>query len=176
MLERRSALASAHPFDWAALTIKEARGFTLTQAAVFAPAEEAALAAIAGALPADGLQAVESHGRSVFRIAPLAFWFVGPESDDLATRLKGAAIVTPLSHSRTRIAVEGRAARDVLRQGIALDFDADKFTPGRFALTGLHHTPVLVHCTGAQSFALYAMRTFALNVFEWLEDAGAAYR
>ena len=30
MLERRSALATAHPFSWAALTLGEVRNFTLS--------------------------------------------------------------------------------------------------------------------------------------------------
>ena len=42
---------------------------------------------------------------------------------------------------------------------------------GQFALTGIHHTPVLVHRSGEQRYEIYAMRTFALSVWEWLSDA-----
>jgi sarcosine oxidase subunit gamma len=180
MLERHSALASAHPFSWAALTLGEVRGFTLTQAALFAPDQEAGLAEIVGALPQANDRAVESNGRTIFRVAPLAFWCVGPEGDDLAAKLAGPAnrraVVTPLSSSRSRISIEGRAARDVLRKGIPLDLDERAFTPGRFAMTGLHHTPVLLHCTGENRFELYALRTFALDVWEWLADAALEFR
>ena len=103
MLERRSALADAHPFSWAALTLGEVRGFTLTQVAVFDKAAESAVAAVTGALPQENMRAIESNGRTIFRTGPLAFWCVGPENDDLASQLQGKAIVTPLSHSRTRI-------------------------------------------------------------------------
>ena len=178
MLERRSALATAHPFSWAALTLGEVRNFTLTQVAGFG-SFEVDLAAIAGTLPTSNDQALESNGRTIFRTGPESFWFVGPQQDDLAGKLAGpvnqAAIVTPLSHSRTRISIEGRAARDVLRKGIPIDLHESVFGPGRLAMTGLHHTPVLLHCSGAQSFELYAMRTFAMNVWEWLEDAALEF-
>ena len=176
MLERRSALASAHPFNWAALSLGEVRNFTLTQVAGFGPAFEADIAAVAGPLPQANDQAAEAQGRTVFRTGPLTFWFVGPENDDLAAKLAGKAIVTPLSHSRTRISIEGRAARDVLRKGVPIDLHESVFTPGKFAMTGLHHTPVLLHCTGESRFELYAMRTFALNLWEWLEDAGLEFK
>src|SRR4051812_44083897 len=175
MLERRSALASAHPFAWAALTLGEVRNFTLTQVAGFGNFETD-LSAIAGALPQANDQAVESNGRTIFRTGPQAFWFVGPERDDLAAALAGKAVVTPLSSSRTRISIEGRAARDVLRKGIPIDLHESAFAPGKFAMTGVHHTPVLLHCTAEQRFELYAMRTFALNLWEWLEDAALEFK
>ncbi|WP_395018855.1 sarcosine oxidase subunit gamma [Dongia sp.] len=175
MLEKRSALATAHPFAWAALTLGEVRNFTLTQVAGFG-GFEADVTAVAGALPTTNDQAAESNGRTVFRTGPQSFWFVGPANDDLASRLAGKAIVTPLSSSRSRISIEGRAARDVLRKGIPIDLHERVFTPGKFAQTGVHHTPVLLHCIAEQRFELYAMRTFALNVWEWLEDAALEFK
>jgi sarcosine oxidase subunit gamma len=175
MLDRRSPLATAHPFAWAALTLGEVRNFTLTQVAGFG-GFEADVAAIAGALPQENDQAVESNGRTIFRTGPQAFWFVGPDKDDLAAKLSGGAIVTPLSSSRTRISIEGRAARDVLRKGIPIDLHESVFTPGKFAMTGVHHTPALLHCVGEQRFELYAMRTFALNIWEWLKDAALEFK
>jgi heterotetrameric sarcosine oxidase gamma subunit len=176
MLDRRSALATAHPFAWAALTLGEVRNFTLTQVAGFAKDFEAGVAEVAGALPQTNDQTVESNGRWIFRTGPLTFWFVGPDKDDLATRLSGKAIVTPLSSSRTRISIEGRAAREVLRKGFPIDLHSSVFTPGKFAQTGVPHTPVLLHCTGENRFELYAMRTFAFDIWEWLEDAALEFR
>jgi sarcosine oxidase subunit gamma len=175
MLERRSALATAHPFAWAALTLGDVRNFTLTQVAGFG-SFEADVSAIAGTLPQANDQAVESNGRTIFRTGPATFWFVGPEKDDLGTLLAGKAVVTPLSSSRSRISIEGRAARDVLRKGIPIDLHESVFCPGKFAMTGVHHTPVLLHCSGEQRFELYAMRTFAMNVWEWLEDAALEFK
>jgi sarcosine oxidase subunit gamma len=176
MLDRSSALATAHPFSWAAVTLGEVRGFTLTQVAVFDAGSEAAVAAITGALPQENTRAIESNGRTIFRTGPHAFWCVGPENDDLAAQLHGKAIVTPLSHSRTRIAIEGRAARAMLLKGLPIDLYESVFRPGMFAMTGLHHTPVLLHCVAEQHFELYAMRTFALDAWEWLEDAALEFK
>ena len=176
MLERQSALATAEPFSWAALTLGEVRGFTLTQVAGFDKAFEAGVAEVTGPLPLTNDAAAISNGRTIFRTGPLAFWCVGPENDDLAWRLAGKAVLTPLSHSRTRISVEGSAARKVLLKGIPIDLHESVFTPGKFAMTGLHHTPVLLHCVSANRFELYAMRTFALDVWEWLEDAALEFK
>lgn len=175
MLERRSALAGFKPVRSTAISLGEMRGFTLTQAAVFSRDAEASVAAVTGPLPASATTAKESNGRLIFRTAPLQFWLVGAEGDDIAKRLAGNCIVTPLSHSRTRIFVEGPAAREIMRKGMPLDFHEAVFLPGMFAMTGLHHTPVLVHCVAPNRFELYAMRTFAANIWEWLEDAALEF-
>ena len=129
-----------------------------------------------GALPQENTRAIASNGRTIFRTGPLAFWCVGPENDDLAAQLRGKAIVTPLSHSRTRISIEGSAARTVLAKGLPIDLHGSVFTPGTFAMTGLHHTPVLLHCVSEHRFELYAMRTFAMDAWEWLEDAALEFK
>jgi len=176
MLDRRSALASFKPVTSTAISFGEHRGFTLTQAAGFDADVEIAIASVAGPLPPRADTALESNGRVIFRTAPRQFWLVGPEKDDLARQLAGKCIVTPLSHSRTRIFIEGPAARNVLAKGMALDFHESVFKPGMFAMTGLHHTPILAHCVAPAHFELYAMRTFAANVWEWLEDAALEFR
>lgn len=175
MLDRRSALARERPISSPAVSIGVAPVFTLTQVALFSPEGEAAIATVAGPLPSRNDMAIEAGGRSVFRTGPLQFWFVGPEGDDLAARLSGTCVVTPLSHSRTRIYVEGPSARDVLAKGIAIDLDPGVFRPGMFALTGLHHTPVLLHCVTPSRFEIYAMRTFSANAWEWLADAALEF-
>ena len=176
MLERRSALATAAPFSWAALTLGEVRGFALTQVCGFSKAFEAPVAEVAGNLPESNHLAIESQGRLIFRIGPRSFWFVGPDGDGLDSQLAGRAVITPLSNSRTRISVAGRVARQVLAKGIPLDLDKTSFGPGRFAMTGLHHTPILLHCVSPERFELYAMRTYALNIWEWLEDAALEFK
>lgn len=39
-------------------------------------------------------------------------------------------------------------------KGLPIDLHESAFTPGKFAMTGLHHTPVLLHCTAAERFEL----------------------
>ncbi|MBM3519799.1 MAG: hypothetical protein FJX63_03355 [Alphaproteobacteria bacterium] len=171
MLDRRSALASATTNHSKVLKLEEAPDFSLTQVA----GEETAIAAIAGALPEKVGQAVAREERTIFCIGPRQFWFVGPAGDDIGAKLDGSAAVTPLSNGRTRILIAGAPARDVLAKGLALDFHPSAFGPGTFALAGLHHTPVLIHCIADDAFHLYAMRTFAMSVWDWLRDAAQEF-
>ncbi len=171
MLERRSALASVHPYGSNILKIEEAPGFSLLQLA----GSETMIAKSTGTLPERVGVAASQKGRTVFRIGPAQFWAIGPEGDDLARKLEGKCAVTSLTSSRTRILLEGPPARNVLAKGIAIDWHESVFTPGCLALTGVHHMPLVVHCTGANSFHLYAMRTFAASVYEWLTDAALEF-
>jgi len=175
MLERRSALASAKPYVSAALKIAERPGFTLTQVAGLDGDFENKLSAVVGTLPDKVARAQVNGERTIIRIGPAQFWIVGPETDDAASRLAGLCAVTPLSSSRVRIALEGAPARAVLARLMPVDFDAAVFTLGNAALTGLHHTPVTVHCTDADAFDIYAMRTFALDVWDAVTDAAREF-
>ncbi len=82
--------------------------------------------------------------------------------------------MTPLSHSRTRIYIEGEPAAEVLKKGIALDFDGN-FPVGAAALTGVHHMPIHLYRPTAARYEILAMRTFAVAVFEWLADAALEF-
>ncbi|MFT3989657.1 sarcosine oxidase subunit gamma [Aestuariivirga sp.] len=175
MLERVSALAAAHPYKSDVLKIAEHRGFSLTQASGLSKDFQKKLSPVVGALPKKIGVAVEHEGRTLLRTGPEQLWIIGPEADDVAKKLHGLCAVVPLSHSRTRILIEGGPARDVLAKGMAIDFHPKVFTPGMFAMTGLHHMPVLVHCVDENRFHLYAMRTFAMTVWEWLTDAALVF-
>jgi sarcosine oxidase subunit gamma len=83
--------------------------------------------------------------------------------------------VTPLSHSRSCIFVEGSKARELLAKGVALDFHPDEFRRGQFALSALHHTTVLIHRSDTDRYEVHAMRTFAVSVWEWMIDAALPY-
>lgn len=161
MLEARSPLGAAAHFDLPGITLREAAGFTLTQLA----GEEKALKKACGKLPAFGKADVQEAATS-FRIAPSQVWVVGAAPGKLA-----GLHVTPLSSGRTRIALEGARARALLAACAAVDFALESFAPGQVAMTGFHHTPVLIHCTGEDTFHIYAMRSFAHSVWGWLVDA-----
>jgi sarcosine oxidase subunit gamma len=191
MLERHSALAEAlrdggHEGAGGArrLRLGEVRGWSLVQVAAFASTlaelERAVRPLLGGDLPARIGEVSIASERRLFKTGPEQFWIVGPEGDALASNLQAAVApavgaVTPLSHSRTRIFVEGSAARDLLAKGIPLDFHPDVFRIGQFALTGLHHTPVLLHRSGENRYELYVLRTFARSVWDWLIDAALPF-
>jgi len=192
MLERRSALAEAlgkagqsGPAGAQRLRLGEVRNWTLVQVAGFpstlADLELSVSAALGVAsLPARIGIVVEAGPRRILRTGPEQFWILAPASDTLAARLlevvtPAMGSVTPLSHSRSRIFIEGAAAGETLAKGIPLDFHPAVFTVGQFALTGLHHTPVLVHRSGEARYEIYALRTFALSIWEWLTDAALPF-
>lgn len=171
MLERRSALATAKPYTSAALEIRESPDFTLIQIAALAADFERRLKTVVGPLPRSVGTAKAQGGRTLLRVGPSQFWMIGAADDDMAAAVSGLGAVTPLSHSRTRITLAGVPAREVLAKLVPLDFHPKTFGPGSFAMTGLHHTPVLIHCTGKASFDVYALRTFAMSVWHAIADA-----
>ena len=175
MLERVSALASARPYVSAALKIAERPGFTLTQVAGLDGDFERKLSAAVGELPASVGRAQVNGDRVIFRIGPAQFWIVEPATGTTPARLDGVGAVTPLSSSRVRIALAGAPASEVLAMLAPVDFHPSVFTPGSVALTGIHHTPVTIHCTEEHSFDLYVMRTFARDVWEAITDAGLRF-
>ena len=175
MLERRSALASARPYVSSRLAIAERPGFTLTQVAGLGADFETRLTAMLGPLPQEVSVAQVNGSHTLFRIGPSQFWIVGTETDATAAMLQNICAVTPLSHSRVRISLSGTPARAVLAKLAPVDFHGSAFTPANVALTGIHHTPVTVHCTGEDAFDIYVMRTFALNVWEVLTDAALEF-
>lgn len=160
MLDAGSALGDATAFERGDIRIAEAPGFELTQIA----GEEKDLKKACGKLPGFG-SALEQDGRSFFRVSPSQFWVVGQ-----GLQAKDCHVM-PLSSGRTRFLVDGAGARNVLARCAALDFSVQAFKPGSVAMTGIHHTPVLIHCVSESSFHVYAMRSFSLSVWEWLCDA-----
>ncbi len=83
--------------------------------------------------------------------------------------------IIDLSSSRTRLFIAGERATDVLLKGIPIDLALESFPIGAVALTGVHHTPILLHRTAADRFEIFAMRTFALTALEWLTDAALEF-
>jgi sarcosine oxidase subunit gamma len=190
-IERESALAGALTSggrDGAdgqrRLRIGEVRDWSLVQISAFATTltelESAMRPVLNADLPKRIGKVVNVDGRRLLKTGTEQYWIIMPDGDDRSRSLQAAVApdigaVTPLSHSRTLIFVEGTVARELLAKGIALDFHPDVFGLGQFALTGLHHTPVLIHRSGENCYELYVMRTFALSAWEWLTDAALGF-
>jgi sarcosine oxidase subunit gamma len=175
MLERTSALAAVNPYVSPVLTIAERAGFTLTQAAGLDGDFETKLSGVVGRLPPKVGVAHQHGDHTILRTGPAQFWIIGPERDDTPLKLLGHCAVTPLSSSRVRISLQGAPAREVLARLVPVDVHPSVFTPGSFVLTGIHHTPVTVLCTGEDAFDIFALRTFALTVWDVVTDAALAF-
>src|SRR5262249_21114281 len=158
VLARQSALASAlrqpgrtGSDGTRALRLGEVRGWNLVQVAAFAGSAgevERSVSAVLGvaSLPAQIGMSAGASARPIFRTGTEQFWVTAPAADNLAARLQDVVpsamgSVTSLSHSRTRIFIEGEPVREVLARSMPLDFHPSFFAVGQFALTGIHHTP-----------------------------------
>ncbi len=194
MLERVSALAGITPYEGDGIRIAENAAFTLTQVSGAAKALKATLGVLPGAVGTT----VSIDSTTVLRTGPAQIWLIekgsnsrtpssprkrGPNfsASELRSKLDsrfrgndglGDIFVTSLSSSRTCIALEGIRSRDVLAKCAVIDCHPKTFKPNHFAMTGIHHMPVLIHCNGADEFHICIMRTFALSLWEVLVDAG----
>jgi heterotetrameric sarcosine oxidase gamma subunit len=167
MLKASSALLSAKPYVSSLLAIAEAPDFTLTQYA----GSDRDLKNALGKLPAMG-KVLDG----MMRISPNQFLAV--QSINRHSREDGnlaGVYITELSSSRTRIEITGAPARDVLAKCAAIDFHKSEFKPNAFAMTGIHHVPVLIHCVDADIFHIYVTRTFALSIWDHITDAALEY-
>ncbi len=187
MFERRSALAgvwqTSHRRERrtpGAVALAEVRGWSLVQIAAFGKRStelgESVRSVLAAPLPERIGNVVRVQRRRLFKIGPCQYWVLAAESDCpaaalLATVAPTTGAVTRLSHSRTCISVAGAAARELLSKGLAVDLHPEVFRLDQFSLTGLHHTPILIHRSDELRYDLYVMRTFALSVWEWIVDA-----
>ncbi len=162
MLDARSPLGVLPRFERGGVVLTEAPDFTLTQ---IAGDEKNAEKGAWQITCKNWHQWCNQQSQSIFRVGAKQFWVLG-EMPVVADNI----YVTPLSSGRTRIQLEGARSRNVLSACALIDFSASQFKPGQFVLTGIHHTPVTIHCIAENTFHIYALRTFALNVWEWLCD------
>jgi methylglutamate dehydrogenase subunit D len=164
MLEARSPVKEAKPIVLNGVSLSEAPGFRLTQVA----GEDKVVKKALGKMPSAVGKVVDHNDQTILRIGAKQFWVLGE-----APKASEGLFITPLSSGRTRFLLEGDRAREVLSACAMIDFHPDQFKPGQFVLTGIHHTPVTIHCIGLNTFHIYSLRTFALNVWEWLADVMA---
>ena len=102
------------------------------------------------------------------RTAPDQYWVVGGESG-LGARLRSAippdaGCVTSLDGARTRLLVEGQAARALLARLVAIDLHPTVFPINGFAQTGIHHVGGLLLRISEDRYEFFALRTFSTPI------------
>ncbi|MEL6977789.1 MAG: hypothetical protein AAGM38_03805 [Pseudomonadota bacterium] len=160
----------------AALRISEARPSALWQLAGWEDFEAAAhppLAALGFTDSGDYRRARQSGAIGLFRLAPDRLWLTadGPQADaaieEACAGAAGPALaVLNLSHSRTRIAVEGDDAEALLARLAPIDFSPGAFPIEGFAQTGAHHISVLIHRPQEARFEILTPVTWARSLWE----------
>ena len=185
MADRVSALAHlrpAAPAGEAGIRLSEVRPGSILQVAAWPDTVGTVLAAI---VELTGMQAprlgaaAADPGATVAAVAP-GRYLIAAAAGDLAARFEAAlpapdGAVTDLSHGRAILRLEGEEAAAVLAKCVALDLDPREFPPARVAQTMIHHVDVLLHRTAAEAFELWALRSFAASLSEWLLDAGLEF-
>ncbi len=83
------------------------------------------------------------------------------------------AAIVDISHGRTIFSLEGEATAELLSRCAPIDLRAETFPPGCIAQTAIHHIDVLIHRCDESHFDIWALRSFAESLVEWLIDAGA---
>ena len=164
MLEAHSPLDHVTGFEANGISIVEEGGFQLCQYA----GDDRILRKSFGKTPVKVGIALRHENRTLFRIAPRQIWVLGEDVPPAAGLYK-----TPLSSGRSRLQLSGPKARGLLMACSAIDFHRSIFKPGHFVMTGVHHTPVTIHCISDQVFHIYVLRTCAQAVWEWVSDAAA---
>jgi heterotetrameric sarcosine oxidase gamma subunit len=81
------------------------------------------------------------------------------------------AAVVDWSHGLTRIRLSGDRARALLASGVSIDLDPRAFPPGASAATAYRSVFVALHAGEDGTIDLYAPRSYAASVWEWLADA-----
>jgi sarcosine oxidase subunit gamma len=182
-LERYRSMQPAAAVDGSpALKVGEVRGTQLIQLGVYPGGAEEVLAAvlpILGELPNSSSKATTFADALILRISPDQYWISGGPSD-FEARLRHAipptaGCVTSLEGGRTRLFIEGHAARAVLRRLVAVDLDPPLFPVQGFAQTGIHHVGGLLLRAGQDRYEFFALRTFAASTFEVLLDAARPF-
>jgi heterotetrameric sarcosine oxidase gamma subunit len=123
------------------------------------------------ALPGMG-ESTSARGLTLVGVQPDGWLALQPGGTNLAGRLEDKAgrhcMVTSQSHGRTVIRIAGPRARDVLSKGTAVDLHQAVFKPGMAAATQIGHVGVTIACTGADSFDLITLSTFAAGFWDGL--------
>jgi sarcosine oxidase subunit gamma len=104
---------------------------------------------------------------------------VGARIDKLEKALGDVhAAVTDVSDGQTALRLAGPSARDLLVKGCPLDLHPRAFPPGSCAGSLLAKISVLIHLVEDRPdpvFDLYVARSFAHDLWAWIEDAGLEF-
>jgi len=184
MAERVSAVAGlpSSASGHSSLVLREIRPRSVVQLTAWPETLQAVRAVIAELLGVAAPRLGSAAGDPNVTIAAAApgSYLIAAAAPDLASRLQSAlaaeqGTVTDLSHARTLFRLEGREAAAFLQTVIAIDLEQSAFPPGRIAQTAVHHIGVLVHRHGPAAFDLWAPRSLAESLAEWLLDAGLEF-
>ncbi len=182
--ERTSALAGVYKTgkfgvlgikDSVGVTLQDVPGLMLHQVAAWADTVEevgAGAAASAGVSIAPGpCRSETGESASILRIEPLKWWLVGAQAPQLESD-KGATL--DLSHSRTRIRINGTEAADFLNRFLPLDLREQSFPVGSVASSVIHHVGVTLW-RSSEGYEMFVPRGFAVALWHGFVDVAKQF-
>lgn len=160
------------------LTLSERRPAALLR--LFAEVDDAELASalsdFVGLVPPRSANtAVTNDGYSLLWLAPREWLLVcEPQRSEITEHRLGSALahttgtVVDVSHTYTVVAISGDGARELLAKGVPIDLEGGAFDTGACAQTCLADMGVLLHARQPRVIDLYAGRSYAASLWEWL--------
>ncbi|HJP06902.1 MAG: sarcosine oxidase subunit gamma [Proteobacteria bacterium] len=124
----------------------------------------------AGVAPASGETVIGTKG-SALRVEPLKWWILDTPIPALPAET-GATL--DLSHSRSRIRVQGSEAATCLNRLAPIDLRDGSFAVGQVASSGIHHVGVTIWRSAA-GYELFLPRGFALSLWEILTETAEQF-
>lgn len=144
------------------------------------PLPEGHLLHVMGAIDAEELAShLAAAGLTASTLRPAGYrqWFIAgdhvlpaPQIAALSSAILGKAYLSDQSHGRVRIGLSGARAAELLAKGTAVDLHPSAFPEGRSAVTLFGHISVQLTRTGADSFELTVLRSFAQALYDELQE------
>ncbi len=173
-----AALASERPAGDLVAYARPAAG----QAAIRGDAASAdfmakAKAALGTALPTDSRSAGGDDALIILRLGPDNWLAIHEDEAGFGIQMEQAVgfHAINVSSTRSRLRLEGEAARDLLSTGCRIDLRESAFPPGAFAQAPVGSATTIIHCRDAATFDLYIARSFAESWLVWLRHAGQEF-
>ena len=125
--------------------------------------------------PAGIGQCVGSKGKRMI-CADTGRWIVHADAElpGLREAAGPACSVVDITHARAGFRLAGTAAK-VLRKLVKLDLSDDRFAVGRAAELQLHHLGVMLIRVAPDAFDIYALSSFAEDVWDAVADASIEF-
>ena len=128
-------------------------------------------------LPTSSNSSSASSNGEILRLAPGEWLLVAePEagwSEDI--KIEGATL-TDVSHARVVVIVSGNRILDMLAKGCSVDLHPRQFPPGMCVQTSIAKIHVILHRLHlGNDYALYAARSYASSLWDWLTESAAEY-
>jgi len=124
--------------------------------------------------------ALQKEGTAAICIGPHRWLVVEQERRDLYDLIRAAtdtrqAAVIDQSHGRIGLRLSGPNVRDLLSKGTSIDLRPARFPAGCGTATRLERFTVVLHCIETECFDLFALRSYAVSLYEWLLDAAIEF-